>query len=40
MGVILKPVITEKMTEKGDKLRQFGFIVAKRCQQNSNQKRS
>jgi len=29
MGVILKPVITEKMTEKGEKLRQFGFIVAK-----------
>ena len=27
MGVILKPVITEKMTDKGDKLNQFGFIV-------------
>lgn len=31
MGVILKPVITEKMTEKGEKLHQFGFIVAKKA---------
>jgi large subunit ribosomal protein L23 len=31
MGVILKPVITEKMTEKSDKLHQFGFIVAKKA---------
>ncbi len=29
MGVILKPVITEKMTEKGEKLNQYGFIVEK-----------
>ncbi len=29
MGVIFKPVITEKMTDKGDKLNQFGFIVSK-----------
>ena len=27
MGVIVKPVITEKITEKGEKLNQFGFIV-------------
>ena len=27
MGVIVKPVITEKMTDKGEKLNQFGFIV-------------
>ena len=27
MGVIKKPVITEKMTDKGEKLNQFGFIV-------------
>lgn len=27
MGVILKPIITEKMTEIGDELNQFGFIV-------------
>ena len=27
MGVIIKPVITEKMTEKGESLNQFGFIV-------------
>jgi large subunit ribosomal protein L23 len=29
MGLIVKPIITEKMTEKGDKLNQFGFIVEK-----------
>ncbi len=29
MGVILKPVITEKMTDKGEKLNQYGFIVDK-----------
>ncbi len=31
MGVIKKPVITEKMTAKGDSLNQFGFIVDKRA---------
>jgi large subunit ribosomal protein L23 len=31
MGLILKPVITEKMTEKGEKLNQYGFIVDKRA---------
>jgi len=29
MGVILKPIITEKMTQKGETLNQFGFIVDK-----------
>ncbi len=27
MEIILKPIITEKMTERGEKLNQFGFIV-------------
>ncbi len=31
MGVILKPVITEKMTAKGEKLNQYGFIVDRRA---------
>jgi len=31
MGVIFKPVITEKMTAKGTSLNQFGFIVDKRA---------
>lgn len=31
MGVIFKPVITEKMTAKGEKLNQYGFIVDKRA---------
>ena len=29
MGAIIKPIITEKMTEKGENLNQFGFIVDK-----------
>ncbi len=31
MGIIVKPVITEKMTEQGEKLNQFGFIVDRRA---------
>lgn len=31
MGIIIKPVITEKMTDKGEKLNQFGFIVDNRA---------
>ncbi len=31
MGVIKKPIITEKMTAKGEKLNQFGFIVDNRA---------
>ncbi len=29
MGIIMKPVITEKMTAKSDSLNQYGFIVDK-----------
>ena len=31
MEIIIKPVITEKMTDKSDKLNQYGFIVHKRA---------
>ena len=31
MEIILKPVITEKMTAKGEELNQYGFIVDKRA---------
>jgi large subunit ribosomal protein L23 len=31
MGVIVKPIITEKMTDKGESLNQFGFIVDKKA---------
>ena len=31
MGIIYKPVITEKMTAKGEDLNQYGFIVDKRA---------
>lgn len=29
MGIIIKPVVTEKMTDLGEKLKRFGFIVQK-----------
>lgn len=29
MEILLKPLITEKMTDRSDKLNQFGFIVHK-----------
>jgi large subunit ribosomal protein L23 len=31
MSVIIKPVITEKMTELGDKLNRYAFVVAKKA---------
>ncbi len=31
MSILLKPIITEKMTAKGTALNQFGFIVDKRA---------
>ncbi len=30
MSIIIEPIITEKMTEKAEKLNQFGFIVDKK----------
>jgi large subunit ribosomal protein L23 len=32
MGIIIKPIVTEKMTALGEKLHRYGFIV----QKNSN----
>ncbi len=31
MNIIIKPVVTEKMTEKGEKLNQYAFIVDKKA---------
>ncbi|HSG67069.1 MAG TPA: 50S ribosomal protein L23 [Bacteroidales bacterium] len=31
MDIIIKPVITEKMTEMGEKLGRYGFIVHKKA---------
>ena len=31
MSVIIKPIITEKMTAQADKLNRYGFIVDKRA---------
>ena len=27
MGILIKPIVTEKMTAQGDKLNRYGFIV-------------
>lgn len=29
MGIILKPVVTEKLTSQGEKLNRYGFLVEK-----------
>ena len=31
MSVLIKPIVTEKMTELGEKRNQFGFVVDKRA---------
>ena len=31
MGIIIKPIVTEKMTALGEKLQHYGFIVDKRA---------
>jgi len=31
MNIIIKPVITEKMTEMGEKMNRYGFVVDKRA---------
>ena len=29
MGIIIKPIVTEKMTVQGEKLNRYGFIVSR-----------
>lgn len=31
MEILIKPVLTEKMTDQGDKLNRYGFIVDRRA---------
>jgi large subunit ribosomal protein L23 len=31
MGIIFKPIVTEKMTEQGEKLNRYGFIVDRKA---------
>lgn len=31
MGIIIKPIITEKLTAQSDKLNRFGFVVDKKA---------
>ena len=30
MGIIIKPIVTEKLTAQGEKLNRYGFIVKSR----------
>ncbi|HQB37137.1 MAG TPA: 50S ribosomal protein L23, partial [Bacteroidales bacterium] len=29
MNILIKPIVTEKMTNQGDKFNRYGFIVAR-----------
>ena len=31
MGIIIKPIVTEKLTDQGEKLNRYGFIVDSRA---------
>ena len=31
MNILLKPIVTEKMTNQGDKFNRYGFLVAKKA---------
>ena len=31
MNILLKPIVTEKMTNQGDKFNRYGFVVAKKA---------
>jgi len=31
MGILIKPIVTEKMTIQGDKLNRYGFIVDRKA---------
>ncbi|HUU99353.1 MAG TPA: 50S ribosomal protein L23 [Bacteroidales bacterium] len=31
MNILLKPIVTEKMTSQGDKFNRYGFLVAKKA---------
>jgi large subunit ribosomal protein L23 len=31
MDILLKPIVTEKMTAQGDKLNRYGFVVSRRA---------
>ena len=31
MGIIFKPIVTEKLTDQGEKLNRYGFIVDRRA---------
>jgi len=36
MSIIIKPIITEKITKDGEVFNRFGFIVDKKSKQNPN----
>ena len=39
MGILIKPIVTEKMTAQGEKLNRYGFIVDRKANKNYHGKR-
>jgi len=37
MSIIIKPIITEKVTKDGELFNRFGFVVDKKSQQSTDQ---
>ena len=31
MGILIKPIVTEKLTDQGEKLNRYGFVVARKA---------
>jgi len=31
MGILIKPIVTEKLTDQGDKLNRYGFVVDRKA---------
>ena len=31
MGIIIKPIVTEKLTDQGEKLNRYGFVVDRKA---------
>jgi len=37
MNILIKPIVTEKMTAQGEEFNRYGFVVEKSCQQAGDQ---
>ena len=39
MGILIKPIVTEKMTAQGEKLNRYGFIVDRKANKGKRKQR-